>query len=423
MGSSESKPQPKPQGNASPRPQQPHPYTPPSQGAAGAAPQRTLGQSPTFAFRNKYGLIPDNFQSVKQVQEKLREVGLESSNLIVGVDFTKSNEWTGKQSFQGRSLHAVGPEPNPYERAISIIGETLAPFDEDDLIPCFGFGDVSTHDNAVFNFFEDGRPCNGFAEVLQRYRQILPHIKLSGPTSFAPIIEAAVRIVELSGGQYHVLVIIADGQVTRSVDLGQGEQSSQEKATVDAICAASNYPLSIVLVGVGDGPWDTMEEFDDNLPQRNFDNFQFVNLTRIMASRGSPEQLAAKFALMALMEVPLQYKACVEMDLVGRRMGRMPPSAPLPPPPQVRAADRQAGRGAPGMGPEGGFPQQPSMSAGPGFPQQPPSMPAGPGLGAVPRPGGGAAASAAEARECPVCLQEPKSMAFQCGHQVRCLLH
>ena len=31
-----------------------------------------------------------------QVQDKLREFGLESSNLIVAVDFTKSNEWTGE---------------------------------------------------------------------------------------------------------------------------------------------------------------------------------------------------------------------------------------------------------------------------------------------------------------------------------------
>ncbi|VFQ75080.1 unnamed protein product [Cuscuta campestris] len=96
----------------------------------------------------KYQYIPDNFTSLEQVTAALRESGLESSNLIIGIDFTKSNEWTGKESFNNKSLHAIEEDddndlhqPNPYEKAISIIGKTLAPFDEDNLIPCFGFGD------------------------------------------------------------------------------------------------------------------------------------------------------------------------------------------------------------------------------------------------------------------------------------------
>jgi hypothetical protein len=53
----------------------------------------------------------------------------------------QSNEWTGKHSFQGRSLHSVGERQNPYETAMSIIGKTLQAFDDDNLIPCYGFGD------------------------------------------------------------------------------------------------------------------------------------------------------------------------------------------------------------------------------------------------------------------------------------------
>jgi E3 ubiquitin-protein ligase RGLG len=54
--------------------------------------------------------------------------------------------------------------------------------------------------------------------VLDRYTEITPHVQLAGPTSFAPIIYEAISIVRQSK-EYHILVIIADGQVTRFVPL------------------------------------------------------------------------------------------------------------------------------------------------------------------------------------------------------------
>jgi hypothetical protein len=49
------------------------------------------------------------------------------------------------------------------------------------------FGDATTTDKTVFPFYPD-RPCYGFEEVLKRYTEITPNVKLSGPTSFAPLI-------------------------------------------------------------------------------------------------------------------------------------------------------------------------------------------------------------------------------------------
>ncbi|RWW68075.1 hypothetical protein BHE74_00024435 [Ensete ventricosum] len=195
-------------------------------GQTGTSSSQATGRQPN------YSRIADDYNSLEQVTlcyllfliqsassiltnavtAALSRAGLESSNLIVGIDFTKSNEWTG-------------------------------------------------------------------------------------PTSFAPMIEMAVTIVEQTGGQYHVLLIIADGQVTRSVDTHLGRLSSQEQRTVDAIVKASEFPLSIILVGVGDGPWDMMKEFDDNIPARSFDNFQF--------------------ALAALMEIPAQYRATIDLGILG----------------------------------------------------------------------------------------------------------
>ncbi|XP_078168172.1 E3 ubiquitin-protein ligase RGLG2-like isoform X1 [Carex rostrata] len=349
-------------------------------------------------INGQYSFISDCYDSIEQVTSALAQAGLESSNLIVGVDFTKSNEWTGKKSFDGLSLHNIGEFSNPYEQAISIIGQTLSKFDDDNLIPCFGFGDGSTQDRNVFSFYPDQRPCNGFTEVLSRYRELVPHVRLAGPTSFAPIIETAMSIVESSGGQYHVLLIIADGQVTKSVDTRNGELSEHERKTMEAIGKASELPLSIVLVGVGDGPWDTMKQFDDSISSRSFDNFQFVNFSEIMSSKISQPRKEVTFALRALMEIPSQYKATLQLGLLGRSTGKCPRRLPLPPP-----SSRNVNTSSTSITfapPESTSLKNPGNESTASTSTAPP-LPS----------------SDDQVHVCPVCLVNLKAIAFGCGHQ------
>ncbi|KAK8627458.1 hypothetical protein V6N13_135069 [Hibiscus sabdariffa] len=340
-------------------------YPTPQHPSYGPSPLHNYGlQTPRHVHKTverKYSRIADNYQTLDHVTAALAQAGLESSNLIVGIDFTKSNEWTGAMSFNRRSLHQIGKGQNPYEQAISIIGQSLSAFDEDNLIPCYGFGDASTHDQDVFSFYPEERFCEGFEEVLARYREIVPQLRLAGPTSFAPIIEMATTIVEQSGGQYHVLPIIADGQVTRSVDTQH----------VNSPC------------GVGDGPWDMMRKFDDNIPARAFDNFQFVNFTEIMSKTMIPSRKQAEFALSALMEIPWQYKATIELGLLGRKKGNTSERVALPPPIY------------------------------------------GPSSFYTPSPYSGYHTAATSApfydhQVCPICISNPKDMAFGCGHQTCC---
>lgn len=229
-----------------------------------------------------------------------------------------------------KNLHAIDGPPNPYLTALSLIARTLESFDADNLIPCYGFGDVSTRAQAVFSLQPGNQPSQGLQNLLLTYRRVVSSIQLSGPTSFGPLILQAMREVYFSQMQFTVLLIVADGQISRNC----------LEDTTKAIVEASLFPLSIVMIGVGDGPWDKMQEFDDALPTRKWDNFQFVEFEKLMrnAATLTREQGEAYFALHALMELPDQYKVAQfltgpgSMPKVEHIIKRIPPRVLIEPP-------------------------------------------------------------------------------------------
>jgi E3 ubiquitin-protein ligase RGLG len=168
-----------------------------------------------------------------------------------------------------------------------------------------------------------------------------------------------------------------------TANTNDGRLSPQEQATIQAIVEASHYPLSIVMVGVGDGPWDAMQHFDDCIPERAFDNFQFVNFTDIMSTSKDMSKKEAAFALAALMEIPSQYKATQGIRYQEKQAQRIGSPRILPPPNKVLEHDNAAASHPP--------PTASSRSTGIGK-------------------------TAADEQVCPICLTNPKDMAFQCGH-------
>lgn len=269
----------------------------------------------------KVSRIGDNFATFESLADALRTNGLESCNLIVGIDMTQSNQSSGKHTYGGRSLHWIpppafdsegppkpfkidDPDINPYRKCVRFVGEALSHMDEDGMIPAFYFGDLQTKAVAVQTFTPGNtQGCQGFQELLIRYESITPTLTMSGPTSFEPIINAAIEIV-VKKRDFHILLIVADGQVSNI---------ARDSA---AIVRASNYPLSIVIIGVGDGPWDVMKTFDDHLRGRRFDNFQFVPFEEVKQRALASPYPSTQFALHCLMEVPDQYKIIKRLQYI-----------------------------------------------------------------------------------------------------------
>ncbi|EYC16790.1 hypothetical protein Y032_0032g2494 [Ancylostoma ceylanicum] len=244
--------------------------------------------------------------SLDSLSDAMRRAGLENTNMIFGIDYTASNKYQGEDSFGGRSLHTIHPNvKNPYQQVITILGRTLAPFASTGRIPVYGFGDAKTGDWSVFPLKPDG-DCTTLEEVLKVYNEVTPTVDLSGPTNFAPLIYQAMEICQ-SSNDYHILVIIADGQVTN------------ERATRRAIVQACQYPLSIIVVGVGDGPWEMMKVFDESLPKRPWDNFHFVEFHEIMRRTIGQSEGDVKLAVQSLLEIPDQYRCICELGLLKNR--------------------------------------------------------------------------------------------------------
>ena len=177
-------------------------------------------------------------------------------NLAVGIDFTGSNGDPARPS----SLHYLGTQNNSYEIAIHSCGTIVAYYDFDQLFPVFGFGGKFCGDNNVshcypLNMNPNDPNIQGIDGILQTYRNIIGQTKLYGPTYFHYIIDKVISLVKEdviaeNKMNYTILMILTDGIIDDMDD------------TIDSLVEASFYPISVIIVGIGDANFSNMDFLD-----------------------------------------------------------------------------------------------------------------------------------------------------------------
>ncbi|CAF1992604.1 unnamed protein product [Rotaria magnacalcarata] len=253
-----------------------------------------------------------------------------SIRVIFGIDFSASNEWQGRKTFNGQFLHKTDANKiyNPYQKAITQLGDIFQ-----DVFPkpigysCFGFGDQQTKDFSFFPIVGSGEAYNNYQLVLEAYLEQTKDIASSGPTNYAPIIQALISHGIRCERDFTMLVILTD----------ELKMSHEDNSLVEAIYTLSNLPNTCLLVvGVGDGPWQKLSYEEHCLRElvfkkkhQNkkkfaqkgivqsyilFDNFHFVdfNTLALKSDKIANENYLARAVLAKL---PTQFKqACLTKE-------------------------------------------------------------------------------------------------------------
>ena len=233
-------------------------------------------------------------------------------NLEIAIDYTKSN----KPPNDPNSNHFIySSNLNDYEIAMKSCCEILAPYDADQLFPVYGFGGIPSilngkKNNEVshcFNInFQENSEIYGVDNILKTYRESLKYVELSGNTKFSFVLKKVISNINYdlkykkSENHYYILLILTDGVV------------NDIKETTDLIVEGSYLPLSIVIVGIGNEDFTTMETFDgDEIPLRNSkgelrkrDIVQFIKFNNF--KKNNAINIGTDFAEEVLKEIPRQ---------------------------------------------------------------------------------------------------------------------
>lgn len=219
-------------------------------------------------------------------------------NMATAIDFTASNGDPRKAN----SLHFMNPAaPNEYAQAIMSVGEIVLDYDADKMIAAFGFGAQLPDGQVSHNFhltLEPSPYVAGIPGLMAAYQRSIMSLKLSGPTNFAPIIFSVASGARQAASDriYTILVILTDGEISDIDD------------TIDALVAADDAALSIIIVGVGSQcDFSAMVQLDgDDGPLVSRGRASRRDLVQFVPMRDFLRRSSAELAAEVLKEVPAQ---------------------------------------------------------------------------------------------------------------------
>lgn len=182
--------------------------------------------------------------------------------LQVGIDFTASNGYPHSRE----SLHYINPQkPNNYQEAILAVGSILLNYDDDKLVPVYGFGARTRFPKMQGSGVNHCFPCSGDFDkvdgrevrgVFELYTHCLQNVEFSGPTYFAPLLKENIhytrQALKTEPWHYSILLILTDGAIH---DMNE---------TIDLVVEASRLPLSIIIVGIGNADFRLMDALDSD---------------------------------------------------------------------------------------------------------------------------------------------------------------
>ena len=197
---------------------------------------------------------------------KLIKNGL-NLDLSIAIDFTGSNGWPECST----CLHYIeNGFINNYEKAIRENYKIISTLNEKDKYDIYGFGaEINGIFEECFNLnMTDNPSIIGIENIISEYKKAVKNVDFSGGTFFAPIIDRINDVMKnmiYSNFNYHILLIISDGLIH---DL---------QRTIDSIVESTKYPLSIIIIGVGELVNDDMKTLNGEKGKLISSNGEILN--------------------------------------------------------------------------------------------------------------------------------------------------